>query len=285
MSDFDSRTPTLLEEPVSPIINGDENYKNDLISLSPLRVSSSDDDENYGHKGNFFSQAEYEGLDNGIFSSGELMKPPSADGSLSLGDSGDLGPFYWDSSSPVETGLSPKVSADVAPADAKAKSIAVPTQDVARVDGVKSKTEQVETLVKALVEVLQKKNSPSVTEAESSKACGSSSSSKSVPLARRPSISKSTVSAHHVPAGVQEEQVRKALASAGYPILHGKDSSTSADASKVGTSTPADANNADTQKAILALLSTILPTIAELTKANGSGNQSLFSPSSFIAAN
>jgi len=280
MTDFDSRTPTLLEEdPVSPIINGDENYKHDLISLSPLRVSS-DDDENYGHKGNFFSQAEYEGLDNGIFSSGELMKPPSTDGDLNLSDSSDLSPFYWDSSSPVESGLTPKVSTDVPPADAKAKAISVPPQDLASCDGAKSKTEQIETLVKALVEVLQKKNSPSVTDAESSKTCGSS---KPVPPARRPSISKPTASAHHVPAGVQEEQVRRALASAGYPILPGKDSSTPSDTSNTGTS-PTDTNNADTQNAILAILSTILPTIAELTKTNGS-SQPLFSPSSFIAAN
>lgn len=206
-------------------------------------------------------------MDKDIFPSGEL-KPPSEDGDLVAGDD-DLMPFCWESSSPMVVDSSQRTNSPE-------KAVTVPA-DVNEGEDKRTKTEQVQTLVRALVDVLQKKNSSNAT-AESDTSCAIRASlSKSAPSLSKQNDSKSSIAPHIVPVGVQEEQVRKALERAGYRNVVEKEIATSATSYVQNMHT----QSVDTQNAILALLSVILPTVAELAKASNSG-QAL--TSNFVAA-
>jgi hypothetical protein len=245
-SDFDLQDPA--DTHIS-MMNGDDHFS-----------VSSEDDDGFEDKGNFFSQAEYEGLDKDIFPSSEL-KPPSADGGV-VADSEDLLPFCWEASNPTVVDSSQRMNAPE-------KAVTVPVDAVG--EDKRTKTEQVQTLVKALVDVLQKKNSSNVA-AESDKSCANRvPPSKSASSTSKQNNSKLSTAPHFVPAGVQEDQVRKALERAGYPNVIEKETA----------SASSDVQNVDTQNAILALLSTILPTVVKLAKSTN-GGQTL--TSNFVAA-
>jgi hypothetical protein len=267
-SDVEPQRPAALTDiPISPIINGEEHLKQYLMSLSPLNVSSEDDHE-FQDELHFFSQAEYEASDKDIFPSREL-KPPSEDGDLVAGDD-DLMPFCWESSSPMV------VEDSSQRLNSPEKAVTVPA-DVTEGEDKRIKTEQLQTLVRALVDMLQKKNSLNAT-ADSGTSCASRAShSKSAPSSSKQNDSKSSTAPHVVPVGVQEEQVRKALDGAGYRNVVENEIAASATSYVPNM----DAQSVDTQNAILALLSVILPTVAELAKASN-GGQAL--TSSFVAA-